>query len=343
MQVSPSNLLILTPRGGFVLGLVAFNSKLECRWFSSVAARGPYFCETLRRSLSGTWGCHQPWALYPFCRTSDLKPQSPVSSNDLPRPRLRNPMTVQMWVPPSLAGKNGSNSSSRGGSLSPRGERGSHWRRPLPPAVNPAARPRPTGRAWQDAGPRGLSGRLQDGRALGVRTGWWPRASFTATAADRSRWSGRRLRGLYTRGGRPPWRPWKTRRKPSSPTSLSSSRCRRLGPLSRNSRLSRHRSRRRFSRYRRRCRLTPSAGTAASTATAARPAPSAGTAAAAASAPSAGTSTAASSAPSAGTATSTATAARPAVGQEPLHRRKVKMHVHNFKKVTSIYDVIRTT
>nr|XP_031529255.1 protein FAM71B-like [Vicugna pacos] len=78
----------------------------------------------------------------------------------------------------------------------------------------------------------------------------------------------------------------------------------------------------------------PSAGiaaaTAASTATAARPAPSAGTAAAAL-APSAGTCTAAASAPSAGTAASTATAARPAVGQEPLHRRQMylTMYVNN--------------
>nr|XP_031528496.1 paired mesoderm homeobox protein 2B-like isoform X2 [Vicugna pacos] len=68
-------------------------------------------------------------------------------------------------------------------------------------------------------------------------------------------------------------------------------------------------------------------------AAAAASAPSAGTAAVAASAPSAGT--AAASAPSAGTAASTATAARPAVGQEPLHRRQMYliMHVNNDYKL----------
>ncbi|XP_074216283.1 uncharacterized protein LOC141576785 [Camelus bactrianus] len=188
----------------------------------------------------------------------------------------RDPVTGSRSIPLTPRREERSGSSSRGGSLSPRGGSGSHWRRPLPLAVNPAARPRPTGGAWQDAAPRGLSGRLQDGRALGVRTCWRPRAPFTATAADQSRRSARRLRGLTTRGGRPPWRPWKSWRRPSSPSSPSRGRLLRLNPLSRHrshnrrrrrppSALSRHcglnRYRRRLSHlsryHRRRRRLSP--------------------------------------------------------------------------------------
>ncbi|XP_064335420.1 uncharacterized protein LOC116151676 [Camelus dromedarius] len=286
-----------------------------------------------------------------------------VPRNPAPEPPFRSPCSTPRPSP----GR--SDSSSRGGSLGPRGGRGSHWRRPLPPAVNPAARPRPTGGAWQDAGPRGLSGRLQDGRALGVRTCWRPRAPLTATAADRSRQSAWRLRGLSPRGGRPPWRPWKSWRRPSSPSSPSSGR--RLSPLSRHrsrrrltryrrrlSPVSQHRSRRRLSRHRRRRRFSPLSRHRSrrrlsryrshrrlsryrrglsllirhrsrrrltrcrrrfSPLSRLRRRPLS-------------------------RHRSLNRHRRPStVGQEPLHRRKVKMHVHNIKKITSIYDVIRTT
>ncbi|XP_074214472.1 uncharacterized protein LOC141576048 [Camelus bactrianus] len=280
--------------------------------------------------------------------------------------------------------------SSRGGSLGPRGGRGSHWRRPLPPAVNPAARPRPTGGAWQDAGPRGLSGRLQDGRALGVRTCWRPRAPLTATAADRSRQSAWRLRGLSPRGGRPPWRPWKSWRRPSSPSSPSSGRRlshlsrhrsrrrltryrrrlspvsqhrsrrrlsrhrrrRRFSPLSRYRRrlspLSRHRSRRRFSplsRYRSRRRLTrcrrrfSPLSQHRSRRRRRRLSPLSRHRSRRRFSPLSRHRRRRLS-----RHRSLNRHRRPStVGQEPLHRRKVKMHVHNIKKITSIYDVIRTT
>ncbi|XP_074214687.1 uncharacterized protein LOC141576110 [Camelus bactrianus] len=176
---------------------------------------------------------------------SQVTPPSPPSSPCHATPPPNRPSDLPA-VPLTPRREERSGSSSRGGSLSPRGGSGSHWRRPLPLAVNPAARPSPTGGAWQDAAPRGLSGRLQDGRALGVRTCWRPRAPFTATAADQSRRSARRLRGLTTRGGRPPWRPWKSWRRPSSPSSPSRGRRRRLNPLNRHRRLlsplSRHRS-----------------------------------------------------------------------------------------------------
>ncbi|XP_074225015.1 uncharacterized protein LOC141578449 [Camelus bactrianus] len=310
-----------------------------------------------------------------------------------------------------------SDSSSRGGSLGPRGGRGSHWRRPLPPAVNPAARPRPTGGAWQDAGPRGLSGRLQDGRALGVRTCWRPRAPLTATAADRSRQSAWRIRGLSPRGGRPPWRPWKSWRRPSSPSSPSSGRrlsplsrqCsrrrltryrrrlsplsryrRRLSPLSRyrsRRRLSRHRSRRRFSplsRYRRglsllirhrsrrlsRCRrrfsplsrhrrrlsplsqhrsrrrrrrLNPLSGHRSRRRFSRHRSRRRLSLYRRRLSPLSRHRSRRRLSPLSRHRSLNRHRRPSTVGQEPLHRRKVKMHVHNIKKITSIYDVIRTT
>nr|XP_031316531.1 serine/arginine repetitive matrix protein 1-like [Camelus dromedarius] len=70
------------------------------------------------------------------------------------RPRAALSISVQYPSPLAARREERSDSSSRGGSLSPRSGRGSHWRRALPPAVNPAARPRPTGGASQDAGRR---------------------------------------------------------------------------------------------------------------------------------------------------------------------------------------------